>query len=191
MPQINLLKQKTVYQNFWEFFPPFLVKFLILVVLILAGFYVWKFVQAKNLDAQIQNEQQSLSDMTKKAGNVPNRDEIYTRQIQLSQFNQLLSKHLYWSNFLPALAKATLKSATYSSISMTKDGSLMLTATVPDLDSVDEYLQVFDQPEIYTNFYNLRMGAFRKVETAGGESYQFDAQLNFNPGLLQYQDNNK
>jgi len=191
MPQINLLKQKTSSQVFLDYFPPLMVKILAVAVLVLVGVYVWKYVQARDLAKQIVEEQQAVSDTTQKAGSVPNRNEIYTRQAQLAAYNQLLGKHVYWSAVLPALAKSTLKGASYSSISMTNEGTLTLTVTVPSLDSIDQYLQVFDQPEIYQNFYNLRIGAFRKIETAGGESYQFDAQLDFNPALLEYQSQNK
>jgi len=186
MAQINLLKQKTVSQNFWERFPSLLVKILIFVVVVLIGYYAWLYLQVYNVEKSIAQEQRDLSVAGQQVSSIGNRNEIYTRQAQLQQLDGLISKHLYWSHIFPVLANVTLKKSSYSSIKITKDGIINLSVTVPDLDSVDKFIQVFDQPEFYQNFSNLKLGAFHQ---AGGNQpgFQFEATLDFNQAILKYQ----
>ncbi len=133
----------------------------------------------------------AISQAQQTVSGVNNRDELYTRQAQLQQFDGLIGKHLYWSNLFPALAKVTLKQASFTSISATKDGQLDVAVSVPDLLAVDKFLQVFDRPEFNANFNNLRIGAVGKIVSGGQTAYSFDARFNFNSSLLQYQDPSK
>jgi len=186
MAQINLLKQKTSSQNFWEFFPSLMVKILFLVVLAVIGYYVWLYLQIRSTENSIAEEKQASSLAGQGVKDVANRDEIYTRQAQLQQLDGLISKHLYWSYIFPALAKVTLKQAGYSSITVTSAGQISLSVTVADFDSIDKFIQVFDQPEFSQNFNNLKVGAFHKEGDNAG--YAFDAVLNFNKAIMNYQE---
>lgn len=185
MAQINLLKQKTASQSFWEFFPSLMVKILAVAVVGVGAYYVWLYVQVGKADKGIA-EQQALALAAQRSMDVANRDEIYTRQAQLAQLDRLIGKHLYWSNIFPPLAKATLKKASLSSIKVSKNATVTLSVSVPDLDSVDKFIQIFDQPEFNKNFSNLKLGAFHKTATEP-PTYEFEAILDFNKSILNYQ----
>jgi cell division protein FtsL len=187
MAQINLLKQKTASQNFWEILPSLLVKILVLVVVVIIGYYGWLYLQINSINKSIAQEQKDFSEAGQQVNAITSRNEIYTRQAQLQQLNSLIGKHLYWSNIFPVLAEVTLKKASYSSIKITKDGTLTLSVTVPDLDSVDKFIQVFDQPEFYKNFSNLKLGAFHQIGN-NQPGFQFEAVLDFSQSILKYQD---
>lgn len=190
MAQINLLKQKTTNEAFWSILPSIMAKLLGVGVVALIGYYIWLFITLGSIGKQIVSEQQAMVAAQQKASNVFNRNEVYTRQAQLQQLSGLIGKHFYWSNLFPALAKVTLKNASYGSLTATKEGSLTLSVKVPDLVSVDKFLQVFDQPDFSKNFNNLRLGAFRKLQndpvTGQSSGYQFDVLMNFNPEVIQF-----
>ena len=179
-----------------ESLPSLLVKILALVLLGLIIYYAWIFVAIGQVKDKIGKEQQAIADAQAKANAVPNREQIYTRQAQLQQLDTLVANHPYWSQIFPALAKVTLKKADYSTIQVSKEGELTMTVSVPSLQDIDKFLQVFDQPEFNKNFNNLRMGSFHKVQdsAAPGQQaatqYTFDVKMNFNPALLRYQPDN-
>jgi hypothetical protein len=185
MAQINLLKQKTPLENFWQFLPGLVAKLLLVGFLVLVGYYLWQFRLLSQANQQISDDQQAIARAESSVAGITNRDEIYTRQAQLQQLNGLIGKHIYWSTLFPVLAKATLKKAAYSTLSANKDGSIILSVAVPDLESMDKFIQVFNQPEYYANFMNLRVGAFTKVAVNGKPGYSFDARMSFNPALLE------
>ncbi len=186
MAQINLLKQKKTSGSFLEFLPRLLVRIMLVVVLAMAGYYGWQFIKVGQISREIFAAQASINQAAADAGQVPNREEVYARQAQLQAFNSIVGNHLYWSGLLPALANITLKDAVYSNLQATKDGSITVSVEVPDLDSIDKFLQVFDLPEFVQNFNNLKLGAFHKQQSGNQTAYGFDAQFNFNQSLLRY-----
>lgn len=189
--QINLLKQKTSSDSVWQTAASILTKLLLLGVLALVGFYGWQFIQIGKIEQKITAAQLAISQAQQSVATITNRDELYTRQAQLQQQEGLVSKHLYFSNLFPALARVTLREASYNSITATKEGQLDIQVMVPDLLTVDKFLQVFDRPEFNVNFNNLRIGSVQKNTEGSPTGYSFDARFNFNPALLQYQDPKK
>ncbi len=187
MAQINLLKQKTSIDSVWQMTTSVLVKLLAVAFLAMLGFYGWQFYKINKIAAQEISDQQEISTAQQSAGAITNREELYTRQAQLSEQSGLIQKHLYWSQLFPALAKVTFKKASYTAIQLTKEGQLTLKVTVPDLYSIDKFFDVYNQPEFNENFYNLRIGSFQKSEGDEKEGYSFDARFDFNTGLLRYE----
>lgn len=188
MAQINLLKQKTVGENFWDFFPGILAKIMILVFLVAIGFYAWLYFEAKNVEKIILNTQSEIVQKKSTLGNVMERDELLTRQSQIEELKKLVNSHKYWSQLMPILAKSTLKTATYSSLVLTPDGNLNLTVTVPDIKSLDKFLLVFDKKKVYENFSYVKIGGIRETKNQNQEKgvISVDVKLKFNTNLLKY-----
>lgn len=184
MAEINLLKQKGSSSSFITSLPGLVAKLLILGLIGLVGYYGWLFVDDNKTSNDLATAQAQIAQDQQQVSSVSDRQELYVRQQQLQQVNNLSTKHLYWSYLLPALAKVTFNSAAYSNIQATKDGDITVSVTVPDLESIDKFIQVFDLPEFTKNFNNLRMGAFHKSSDGDKTVYTFDAQFNFNPSLL-------
>ena len=186
MAQINLLKQTSGSSGFWESFPAVLAKVLIAVLLLVGAYYGWLFWKSGQNIKQANQLQTKMASERDSALNLKQRNEVLTRQSQLKEFGGIVDKHIYWSNLLPVLASSTLQSANYSSIKASPDGTVNLTVTVPDLNELDKYLQVFDLPQYNQNFNNVRISTYHKVQSKTGSGLQFEVRFDFNPGIIKY-----
>jgi hypothetical protein len=186
LAQINLLKQNSGSSNFQSGFPKLLNKILIallVLTIVYYGYLIWKSSQTLKAGAAVQY--QINRDRTA-ALNLGQRNAVLTRQSQLKAYAGTIASHVYWSQLMPVLASSTLSSAIYSSLRASPDGSLDLTVTVPSLQDLDKYLQVFDQPQYNQYFSNIRISAFHKVQSASGNGLQFEVKFNFNQNIIKY-----
>jgi hypothetical protein len=186
MAQINLLKQKTSSSVQWSVAAKIFARFLVLALVALVGYYAWLFFSINQLDAKILSVQQQINKDKEAAFNNKERDQLFTRQQQLQALDKLVASHLYWSSFLPDLAKLTFNKASYSSLQATSKGSLTIAATLPSLQDLDKYLQVFDIPEVNANFYDVKIGSFHEVPQGNTTVIKLDVQMTFDPTLLGY-----
>ena len=160
------------------------VRFLLLVILALVGYYVYLLYSIHgqnttmtNTEQQIQADQQDLS-------KVSGRDELLTRQQQLKQLMSLVGGHAYWTRLFPALAQVTLNSANFLSIQTLPDGSLSMSGTVPSNEDLDKFLQVFDLPEFNKDFYDVKISSLGKAQVGNQLLVQFTVNMKYNPALL-------
>lgn len=189
MAQINLLKQNSPSKNIADAVPGILVKLLIVILVGLLGYYAWLFYKTKAVGKNIVSLQESIAKEKKEIADQKDREELLTRQQQLQQLDSLITSHPYWSEVLPALAKVTLKSASYSNITATQEGYLIMSVKLPTLIDLDKFLQVFDLPEFSSNFSDVSIGAYHKVADGDKTSIVFEMKLKYNPKLLQYKIN--
>lgn len=184
MAEINLLKTPGVAQNPWQSISTWVVRVLAVGALVVLVYYVYLFIQVGSANKKITQVQTDISKGKAAALSQIGRDELLIRQEQLKDFTDLSSGHAYYSSLLPALAKITLKNAYYTSISVSSDGKLNMQVVVPSLGDLDKFLQVFNQPEVVKNFYNLRMAGFSKAGDQTGTVYNFSVQMDFNRAIL-------
>lgn len=186
MSQINLLKQSSSPNgNLQKLSKLFAIVFAALAVL-LVGYYAWLFIDYSFIGSQIQKAQVQYNSDLQTALAMPQRSELITRQQQLKSFSDLLNSHQYWSQLLPALAAVTLKSASYSDLKVDNTGRVTIQVSVPTLDDLDKYLQVFDLPAVSKNFSNVAIGAYHKEQGKNSTSIQFQVMMDYNPALIQY-----
>ncbi|PIR96391.1 MAG: hypothetical protein COT92_01335 [Candidatus Doudnabacteria bacterium CG10_big_fil_rev_8_21_14_0_10_42_18] len=190
MAQINLLKQKSQSQSLVRVLPSLLVKFFVLILLGILGFYVWMFLETRSLEKEMQKLNGQIIQARQDVAAEEGRSELITRQAQLKELEGLLGEHFYWSRLLPALSQVTLKKAKYSDLAILDRGEISLEVAVPTLEDIDKFLQVFDLPEFYKNFSDIRIGAFHKIPSEDEIVYAFNVIMNYNPGLIEYQRNN-
>ena len=186
MAQINLLKQNSKNSNIVDIFWSSIVKALVLVVLGIVVFYGTLYFKIKKTTENVSELEQSIQVANKDIGSVQGKEELVTRQAQLKELGIILSKHQYWSQFIPEIAKVTLKSANYVSLEAMSDGSLTLILVVPDMTELDKFLQVFDSPSLNKNFSDLRLGAIGTVQREGKIAYQVQVRIKYNTELLKY-----
>ena len=186
MAQINLLKQSGSTHHFGSAIPKIVVRILVVVLLVLLGYYIWLFVTIKSTEDKIFQAQAKLNTDKQAALTIQNRDELFTRQLQLKSLADIISKHVYWSQLLPELARVTLKTSSYSTMRASADGSVDLSVTVPNLSELDKYMQVFDVAEFNENFNDIRIGGFSKVVSEKGTTIQFAVKMKYKPELIQY-----
>lgn len=188
MAQINLLKQTSSTSENWEILPKLLVRFLVAVFIFIICYYVWVVISLSSTKREIIKIKNNIEAKKAESLNVKGRNEVFTRQQQLNAFSGLVGAHLYWSQILPKIAGATLKTASYSDLKIGDTGDLKLTVNVPDLQSLDKYLQVFNLPQINKNFSDVNISGFHKIQTKDATSISFEVSMKYNPTLVQYSD---
>lgn len=204
MAQINLLKQKTDNVEQASVFLGLFAKLLIAILIAALSYYVWLFFAVRSTDADITSVSRNISDIKSQALKNENRGELLARQQQLQQLDNLISAHPYWSSLLPSLAKVMLTKATLSNVKAENDGSIVLSTTLPSLEDLDKFLQVFDNAKFNQNFYDVKIGSFHLLPASGAppattggartgtepESstiVKVDVSMKFNPQILIYQ----
>lgn len=191
MSQINLLKQTGQGSGLKQFNPKILVQILIVVAILIGGYYGYLFFALKNTDSKIAKIQIEIAELNKQAISVKDREELFTRQQQIKSLEGLVGGHQYWSQFFPALAKATLKSANYTTLKAGPDNTVTLTVRVPTLEDMDKYMQVFNIDDFNENFSNLKIAGYTKNQTEEAEGVapvtyiEFRVQMQFNSGIIQ------
>lgn len=191
MAQINLLKQSGGTGNFSNLLPKIIVRLFALVLAALIGYYVWLFIDLNNVNKQIAQAQDKTNNDRQVVSSITNRSELYTRQLQLKNLQGLISKHVYWSQLLPEIARVTLKSASYKNLNVSDKGDLLLNVSVPTLIDLAKYMEIFDIADYNKNFDNIRVGGFSQVQDKGVTSIQFQVSMKFNPQIIQYQEPKK
>ncbi len=189
MAQINLLKQTESSQHSWDIIPKIFARLFLLVLILLVIYYGWTVFSYGQVEKETVATQKKINDDKIAALSIPKRDEVLTRQLQLKTQEGLVSSHIYFSQLFPELARVTLKTASYSSLQAVADGSMTLNATVPSVDDLDKYLQVFDLPKFNENFSDIKIGGFHKASNlpGGSTALNFSVRMRFNPAVVQYQ----
>ncbi len=188
MAQINLLKQqKQTTGDAVQKAATAATRILALLLVAVLVYYGYLYYQAKTKTTQVNELTAQIAKDQKELDSIPGKNELYTRQQQLSQLMSIVSNHSYWSSLMPALAKVTLKTAYYSSLKAQSDGTIAVTVTVPTTEDLDKFLQVFDLPEYYNNFYNIKVSSIGKNQVGNSLMTQFNVSMQYNPSLLKYQ----
>ena len=191
MSQINLLKQSGQESNLKRFSPKIIAEILLGVLLLIGVYYCYLFFRVKSVEGKIAKTQVEIENINKQALGVKGREELFTRQQQIKTLSGLVEGQEYWSKFFPALAKVTLKTASYISLRAGPDTTVTMAVTVPKLEDVDKYLQVFNLDDFNKNFSNVRIGGYNKVqsELPGGalsSTYEFRILMDFDPSIIKY-----
>ena len=176
----------------WATAPKIIVKVFLTVFIILAAYYVWLVIDSKNIAKRIINTQARINEEKKEGLNLPKREEVLVRQQQLQGVSGVVANHLYWTKFLPELARVTFNKAHYSNIKVGTDGVLTMAGNVPTIGDLDKYLQVFDLPAFNKYFSDIRIGGYNKIQGQDNNStVYFDVMMKFNPELIQHKASNK
>lgn len=185
MSEINLLHTETADSGVNTGFAASLIARLLLILVIAAVviyaalyFYTWR----NNSKLASVNEQ--VKTLQAEALDNKDRNELVTRQEQLSELETLISKHVYWSYLLPELARVTLKSARYTEINADSTGKLNLSVSLPSYGDVEKYMQIFDLPEYNQQFSNVRIVGIDTVQKDDSIETLLRLELKFNPEYI-------
>lgn len=160
------------------------VKALVVVAVLVVLYYGYLRVQISRTRNSIQSTISKTNQLKSQAVSSKERGEVITRQGQLKNLNTLIKNHLYWSGMLPELARVTLKTASYSSITADSTGLLNMEVLVPDYTSADKYLQVFDLPQFNEQFSDVKVLSITKQQKDDQVQTSMKLQLKFNPEFI-------
>jgi hypothetical protein len=187
MPQINLLKQNTTDYSWVKMAVSIFVKLLFLAVLALVGYYGWLYYDSGKRDSKITELNNEVQKAKASIENSTEKGEIFVRQAQIKEQESLISNHVYWSNLFPVLASSTLQRAEYTSMRVTNEGEVALAVTLPDMEHLEKYLQVFDLPAYNAYFSNVRLMSFNRSQSADSSiKLKVDIKMQFDPSVLRY-----
>jgi hypothetical protein len=187
MAQINLLKQTNTTHNYGNATAKILVRVLLVVLVGLLAYYAWLFIDLKKTNADIAAMEEKVIGEKQAVLDIKNRNQLYTRQMQVQNLEKLVGAHTYWSGFFPEIARVTLKTAGYKNLTVRSDGTLVLGAVVPTLADLAKYMQVFDHPDFNKNFSNVKIGSFSQVQNDEATTIEFQVNMDFDPAIIQYQ----
>lgn len=193
MPQINLLTSEETKRHTlpWEIILTVLVRLCFVAFLALIAYYGFLVYRTKSITQQTATTQDSIAQKQNELLTDQNRRELLVRQGQMHEAAALLAKHQYWSKFLPELARVTLKSSAYLAFSTTDKGTARFAVSVPSYTELDEFLQVFDLPDYYQNFSDVKVTSVSKYQIGDLSGLKFEVELKYNPQFLVQKSNQK
>ena len=184
MAEINLLDSQVHTNVIRARGKLWLLRLVTIIFFALILLYAILFLLGLLTDKKISTAKDQIEQYQASLQNNKQREELLTRQGQLKNANQLLDKHLYWSQLLPELARVTLTSAKYTSIIADSKGGLDLTITTPSYTDAEKYLQVFDLPEYNKQFSNVRVMALAKAQQDNLLQTTLRLKLTLSPSFL-------
>lgn len=184
MADINLLQTQSTISAVRDQGKRWLFRIAIFILVIVIAAYAFLILSSWRSDSKLTEARTKIKAVQDSLSNNKKRTELVTRQAQISNVDKLLNNHLYWSEFLPELARVTLTQAQYSIIEVDKEGHLNLTVTVPSYADAEKYLQVFDLPEYNQKFSNVKVLSLSKIQQDDLIKTTMRLQLTLNSELL-------
>lgn len=185
MAEINLLHSDQVDSGINSGFAAiFIARLLLILVIVAAVVYVLLYISTWRNGSKLATVNQEVQSLQAEVSANQDRNELVTRQEQLSELETLISKHVYWSYLLPELARVTLKSARYTEIEAESDGKLNLSVSLPSYGDVEKYMQIFDLPQYNQQFSNVRVMGIDTVQKDAAIEILLRVQLTFNPDYI-------
>lgn len=183
MAQINLLGSNASVKN-TRFLPTLLVRIFIVALVLVVIYYGYLFFTLKSKTNAIADVQQKIAQAQSESLANQDRKELLVRQQQLQNANDLIKKHVYWSYFLPELARVTLQNGSYLDITSQNNGIVDLSLTVSDYAEMDKVLQVFDLPQFNQEFSDVKIVSVGKSQDKDVIRNQLKIQLKFNTDFI-------
>ncbi len=187
MADINLLDSQAHTNVIRARGKQWLLRLVTIVLVAALLLYAGLFFMSWRADKKTTEAKQTIENTVAEMQANEKRKELITRQGQLKNIDQLLAAHMYWSTLLPELARVTLTSAQYTSISANDDGSIELTVTVPSYSEAEKFLQVFDLPEYNKQFSNVKVMSLAKTEQGNLLATVMRINLSLSPDFLKKQ----
>lgn len=151
--------------------------------IIVGIFYVVLFFQSEKAEQEKRYTAQQISDIEKQILEYENINrEIDDLGNEIRLVNDLLTKHLYWTDFFNLLEKYTISEVYYHGFSSGNGGSLTLSAVAPDFNSVARQLKVLQQEEAKEFVTDVIIMS----AAAGDVGVEFDMVLVLNDNLFSY-----
>lgn len=143
--------------------------------------------QVTNRTAEIDSEiQKFTTDIQVFRNEEPRMTAIGTR---IELINQLLARHIYWTQFLALLEKYTLPDVYYDGVSATTNGTLSLSAHGSSFETVTRALLLLSSEDAQEFVSSVSVGGANRADSAEGiPRVDFIIDLTLNPNLFFYHD---
>jgi hypothetical protein len=119
---------------------------LILVIVIIAtvGFYILVSSQNKQLSALTQSQSAAEQKIT----SLPDYSKFLTEQSSLNALTTLIGSHTDWSQVPAQLSAVTVKTISFSSLTINQDGTTTIQGLAPNFVELDKYVEALSDKSI-------------------------------------------
>lgn len=185
MAQINLLGQESGSgESVAVKLPMYFVRILVVVFILLLGYWAFLFVQSKITKNSISELQGEIITKQKQLMESGQRKELVKRQGQLAAANSLINEHEYWTRVLPEIARVTLRSARYMSFNIDGTGQAKMVVNVPSYTEMDKFLQAISMDEFNDVFQSVTVTSINKVQQGETQLVRFEISVKYNKDFL-------
>ncbi len=185
MAQINLLGQESGSgESVAVKLPMYFVRILVVVFILLLGYWAFLFVQSKITKNSISELQGEIITKQKQLMESGQRKELVKRQGQLAAANSLINEHEYWTRVLPEIARVTLRSARYMSFNIDGAGQAKMVVNVPSYTEMDKFLQAISMDEFNDVFQSVTVTSINKVQQGETQLVRFEISVKYNKDFL-------
>ncbi len=151
--------------------------------LIVGIFYGALFVQGKNIANEEAAKASQISDLEKQILDYEELNkEIQKLGSDITLVNDVLNKHIYWTNFFALLEKYTISDVYYRGLAAGNNGALTLKAVGKDFSSVAKQLKVLEQESAKEFVTEAKVTAAEDMSSG----VEFEITLVLNPNLFYY-----
>ncbi len=184
MAQINLLGTHAPKVQYSSLISSFIVKGLGIILALLLLYYGYLVLAAGQQKKTITTLEEEVATIEQQFNNNQQKNQLFTRQTQLKDLELLLKRHVYWSGIIGELSRVTLKASSYSSFTVTDEGSIQASVEVPNYVELDKFLQVFDLPQFNKQVSNVKIRSITKVQRENALSISAKIEFNYNADSL-------
>ncbi len=163
----------------WKQIINLLITSLIVSVSIVLIFFVVLFLQEKNIHKQQTRKAEQITGIEREIQEFKTiNDEINVLGKDIYLINNLLNKHLYWTNFFELLEKYTVAEVHYKGLIAGNNGSMTLEAVGNSFDSVARQLKVLQSEDAKEFVSSVNISSASLSED--GVSFSINLILNTN-----------
>ena len=115
-------------------------------ILVIVALYGSLFVQQQTIIEKQKKQQQALAEIEKKILDFQDLNKnIQTLGQEINMIQDILSKHIYWTQFFALLEKYTLPEVRYNGLSAGNSGALTLAASADSYETLARQLKLLEQ----------------------------------------------
>lgn len=117
---------------------------LVIVIIATVAFYILVSSQNKQLSSLTQEQATAQQKITSQ----PNYSKFLTEQTSLKALSTLLQNHYDWSQVPAQLSSITVKTLSYSSLTINRDGTVTIQGLAPSFAELDKYVEALSDKSI-------------------------------------------
>ena len=105
-------------------------------------------------------------------------------QKRIGLAGELLSDHVYWSNFFEYLEKKTIKKVYFIDLQASRGGQIILTGAAENFTAVGEQLKVFEEDKDSVTSASVDIAQLQKTGAGAGQEILFNVYLQLKSGVF-------
>lgn len=183
--ETNLMEGEAISFFDWQANASALAISAVIATLIIGAAYGGLMVYGSKKHNEILNTENKSAEVGQKINQAQNDIEQYiSLQKKLKFVNQLLDKHLYWTNLFNFLEKKTIADIYYLSFSGDSAGKYTIPARADNFGNLTEQLKIFKAEKDKVKQADISGGKLDSKENEEKTGISFDLEITLNPSVF-------